>query len=111
MASVIRGPGRKVTGDLTLQLRSYQNEMFRRSMKENVIVAVCSLASIYPTRTNNDSDGYGKWKDTHVRNLHTISRLMPFSRALLRIAEEIDRCPPGKVSTTESHQLTSTYTL
>jgi hypothetical protein len=95
----------------SLRLRGYQDEMFRRSMKENVIVAVRFISSIHSAGQilKWKLDGHGKWEDTYVRvqclyNLTHQQLLLTPVRALRRILAEIDRCPPGKARIIESDQ-------
>jgi hypothetical protein len=84
--------------DLCVRTRNYQLEMFERSMKENIIVAV-SLPHI----TGNLSsvailDGHRQWQDTYVW-LHedNVSVTEKIYSALLRIAAELERGPSTQV--------------
>ena len=92
-----------------LQPRDYQLEMFERSMKENVIVAVCHFyapSSELHIILTCDS----RWT-LAVEKLSCESRLGPrtffcarmnwnlirLPRALLRVQAELDRCPADQV--------------
>jgi hypothetical protein len=57
-----------LTAATLLRPRGYQNEMFESSMKENVLVAVSSIAPMrwLGSRPTNISDGHRKRQDTHV---------------------------------------------
>lgn len=97
------------------QPRNYQLEMLEASMKENIIVAVCSLNSYVKLQNGNDNDpldGYRERQNAYVClsawSFARLSLLLALSavpaliltdscRAVLRIKAELDICSPDKV--------------
>ena len=83
--------------------RSYQQEIFERSMAENTIVVVYSWSFRSSSKVSgliNCSDGHWKWQDTRVRatGLSAFSEIDLKTSAILRIQAELDRCSQEKVS-------------
>jgi hypothetical protein len=55
--------------------RSYQVEMYEKSMRRNTIVVVCLSGYLHPPHLTQIQDGHGQWEDTSVRYMHTVRRM------------------------------------
>jgi hypothetical protein len=87
--------------------RGYQQEMLAESLRKNIIVAVCTSHLRENTCASKTDILQTRWTPEAVRHkctsiddvihaFHYLSLLI--IRAILRIQEELGRCPPNKVS-------------